>query len=159
MSNLSLERAIDCNDGEHAAKIIQDALGIMKSDDVVNYVFRELGRPIVNDVPAKSVSGCGPRRASWRDSSRRRFPPPWTFESEPGRPGGKKDRGRHRPAAGAAEEAAGLMALIAEMESPGTSCCLSCLRGAPGPQYRRSDEQDRLTGAINEKPPPALETG
>ena len=36
----------------------------------------------------------------------------------------KKDRGRHRPAAGAAEEAAGLMALIAEMESPGTSCCL-----------------------------------
>jgi hypothetical protein len=33
MSNL-LERAIDCNDGEQAAKIIQDALGI-----VVNYVF------------------------------------------------------------------------------------------------------------------------
>ena len=50
MSNL-LERAIDCNDGEHAAKIIQDALGI-ESDDVVNYVFRKLGRPIVNDVPA-----------------------------------------------------------------------------------------------------------
>jgi uncharacterized protein HemY len=37
MSNL-LERAIDCNDGEQAAKIIQDALGI-ESDDVVNYVF------------------------------------------------------------------------------------------------------------------------
>ena len=37
MSNL-LERAIDCNDGEQAAKIIQDALGI-ESDDV------ETGRP------------------------------------------------------------------------------------------------------------------
>ena len=37
MSNL-LERAIDCNDGEQAAKIIRDALGI-ESDDVVNYVF------------------------------------------------------------------------------------------------------------------------
>ena len=48
MSNL-LEQVIDCNDGEQAAKIIQDALGI-ESDDVVNYVF--LGRPIVNDVPA-----------------------------------------------------------------------------------------------------------
>jgi hypothetical protein len=41
MSNL-LERAIDCNDGEQAAKIIQDALTS----------FRKLGRPIVNDVPA-----------------------------------------------------------------------------------------------------------
>jgi uncharacterized protein HemY len=37
MSNL-LEQAIDCNDGEQAAKIIQEALGI-ESDDVVNYVF------------------------------------------------------------------------------------------------------------------------
>ena len=37
MSNL-LERALDCNDGEQAAKIIQDALGI-ELDDVVNYVF------------------------------------------------------------------------------------------------------------------------
>ena len=34
MSNL-LERAIDCDDGDRAAKIIQDALGI-ESDDVVN---------------------------------------------------------------------------------------------------------------------------
>jgi hypothetical protein len=30
--------AIDCNDGDHAAKIIQHALGI-ESDDVANYVF------------------------------------------------------------------------------------------------------------------------
>jgi uncharacterized protein HemY len=37
MSNL-LEQAINCNDGERAAKIIQDALGI-ESDDVANYVF------------------------------------------------------------------------------------------------------------------------
>jgi uncharacterized protein HemY len=37
MSNL-LERAIDCNNGDQAAKIIRDALGI-ETDDVVNYVF------------------------------------------------------------------------------------------------------------------------
>ena len=37
MSNL-LEQAINCDDGDRAAKIIQDALGI-KSDDVANYVF------------------------------------------------------------------------------------------------------------------------
>ena len=37
MSNL-LEQAVDFDDGDRAAKIIQDALGI-KSDDVANYVF------------------------------------------------------------------------------------------------------------------------
>ena len=37
MSNL-LERAIDCDDGDRAAKIIQHALGI-ELDDVANYVF------------------------------------------------------------------------------------------------------------------------
>jgi uncharacterized protein HemY len=37
MSNL-LEQAIDCDDGDRAAKIIRDALGI-ESDDVVNYCF------------------------------------------------------------------------------------------------------------------------
>jgi uncharacterized protein HemY len=37
MSNL-LEKAINCNDGDQAAKIIQNALGI-ESDDVANYVF------------------------------------------------------------------------------------------------------------------------
>ena len=36
-SNL-IEKAIDCSDGELAAKIIQSALGI-ESDDVVNYCF------------------------------------------------------------------------------------------------------------------------
>ena len=45
MSNL-LEQAIDSNDGDRAAKIIQAALGV-ESDDVANYVFPErlAGRP------------------------------------------------------------------------------------------------------------------
>ena len=33
-----LEQAINCDDADRAAKIIQDALGI-ENDDVVNYVF------------------------------------------------------------------------------------------------------------------------
>jgi uncharacterized protein HemY len=33
-----IEQAINCDDGDRAAKIIQDALGI-ESDDVVNYTF------------------------------------------------------------------------------------------------------------------------
>ena len=37
MTNV-LEQAINCNDGDRAAKIIQDALGI-DSDDVVNHCF------------------------------------------------------------------------------------------------------------------------
>jgi uncharacterized protein HemY len=37
MTNL-LAQAIDCNDGDRAAKIIKRALGI-ESDDVVNYCF------------------------------------------------------------------------------------------------------------------------
>jgi len=37
MSNL-LEQAIECSDGEQAARIIQSALGI-ESDDVVNNCF------------------------------------------------------------------------------------------------------------------------
>jgi uncharacterized protein HemY len=37
MANL-IEQAIACDDGDRAAKIIQDALGI-DSDDVANYVF------------------------------------------------------------------------------------------------------------------------
>jgi hypothetical protein len=37
MSNL-LAQAINCNDPDRAARIIQDALGI-ESDDVVNYCF------------------------------------------------------------------------------------------------------------------------
>jgi hypothetical protein len=37
MTNL-LRQAINCDDADHAAKIIRDALGI-DSDDVVNYCF------------------------------------------------------------------------------------------------------------------------
>ena len=37
MTNLP-EEAINCSDGDHAAKIIQNALSI-ESDDVANYVF------------------------------------------------------------------------------------------------------------------------
>jgi hypothetical protein len=37
MSN-RLEQAINCSDGDQAAKILQDALGI-ESDDVASYVF------------------------------------------------------------------------------------------------------------------------
>jgi uncharacterized protein HemY len=37
MSNL-IEQAINCENGEQAAKIIKQALGI-ESDDVVNYCF------------------------------------------------------------------------------------------------------------------------
>jgi hypothetical protein len=37
MANL-IEQAINCNDGDLAAKIIRDALGI-DSDDVANYCF------------------------------------------------------------------------------------------------------------------------
>jgi hypothetical protein len=37
MTNL-LEEAINCSDGDRAAKIIQDALAI-ESDDVANYCF------------------------------------------------------------------------------------------------------------------------
>jgi uncharacterized protein HemY len=37
MANL-LEQAINCDDGDRAAKMIQDALGI-ESDDVANYTF------------------------------------------------------------------------------------------------------------------------
>jgi len=36
-SNL-LEQAINCNDGDRAAKIIRDALGI-ENDDVTNFCF------------------------------------------------------------------------------------------------------------------------
>ena len=37
MANL-LEQAIDCDDGDNAAQLIRDALGI-ESDEVANYVF------------------------------------------------------------------------------------------------------------------------
>jgi hypothetical protein len=38
MTTNLLQQAIDCDDPDRAAKMIQDALGI-ESDDVVNYCF------------------------------------------------------------------------------------------------------------------------
>ena len=63
MANL-LEQAIDCDDADRAAKIIQDALGI-QSDDVANYVFPKRGLPIASSAPALSANGSGPKPVSW----------------------------------------------------------------------------------------------
>jgi uncharacterized protein HemY len=50
-----LEQAINCDDGDRAAKMIRDALGI-ESDDVTNYCFpkhwpddRELRATVIGD--------------------------------------------------------------------------------------------------------------
>jgi hypothetical protein len=61
MANL-LEQAIECNDGDHAAQIIQHALGI-ESDDVANYVFRRRGLPIASSAPASLGNGYKLKRA------------------------------------------------------------------------------------------------
>jgi hypothetical protein len=60
MTNL-LEHAVNCDDGDRAAKIIQDALGI-KSDDVANYCFpknwpntREQRAAVIGDWPQTEV--------------------------------------------------------------------------------------------------------
>ena len=68
MSNL-LERAISSDDGDRAAKIIQEALGI-ELDDVANTSFPGLGRSIASSALALSASGCRPKRASWPDAHR-----------------------------------------------------------------------------------------
>jgi hypothetical protein len=57
MTNL-LAQAINCNDGDRTAEIIQDALGI-ESDDVVNYCC-----PVASRRPGPSRSpmpGCSAR--------------------------------------------------------------------------------------------------
>jgi ATP-dependent DNA ligase len=60
-----LEQAINCDDGERAAKIIQNALGI-ESDDVVNYCFpktwpvdREQRASIIGPKPPMPVAKSG----------------------------------------------------------------------------------------------------
>ena len=63
MVNL-LEQAINSDDGDRAARIIQDALGI-ESDDVANYAFPRPGHPTASSVPASSASGCKPKRDFW----------------------------------------------------------------------------------------------
>jgi hypothetical protein len=59
-----LEQAIDCNDGDQAARIIQDALGIEKKATTSPATsFRRFGQPIVSSALASSASGRRPRRA------------------------------------------------------------------------------------------------
>ena len=60
MSNL-LEQAINCSDGDQAAKIIQDALGIKVTTSPTS--FPRPGRSTVSSALASSASGCRPRRA------------------------------------------------------------------------------------------------
>jgi hypothetical protein len=50
-----LEQAINCNDGDRAAKIIQDALGI-ESDYVLNYTFPK-DWPTDREVRARIIGG------------------------------------------------------------------------------------------------------
>ena len=61
MTNL-LEQAINCDDGELAAKIIQDALGI-ESDDVANYCFPRNGQRIASGALPSSANGFSRKRA------------------------------------------------------------------------------------------------
>ena len=63
MANL-LEQAIDCDDADRAARIIQNALGI-ESSDVADYVSQRNGPPIVSNAPALSANGSGPKPVSW----------------------------------------------------------------------------------------------
>jgi hypothetical protein len=56
MANV-LEQAINADDGDRAANIIRQALGI-ESDDVANYAFpKTCGRPTASSAPASSASG------------------------------------------------------------------------------------------------------
>ena len=55
MANL-LERAIDCDDGDDAAKMIRNALGVA-SDEVTNCVFPKTWPPIGSNALASSASG------------------------------------------------------------------------------------------------------
>jgi hypothetical protein len=76
MTNL-LQQAINCDDGDHAAKLIQDALGI-ESDDVVNYCFPK-------EWPHRSRAARPHHRQLAHDrgplpslvTEPHRFPPPW----------------------------------------------------------------------------------
>jgi hypothetical protein len=62
MPNL-LEQAISTDDGDRAAQIIQQALGI-ESDEVVNYVFPNTWPDDREQRARISASGCRPRRGS-----------------------------------------------------------------------------------------------
>jgi hypothetical protein len=77
MTNL-LAQAINCDDGDRAARIIQDALGI-ENDDVVNYCFPEgmAGRPrAARQVHRRVAEDRGALPGLMTKD--RRFPPPWS---------------------------------------------------------------------------------
>jgi len=57
-----LQEAINCNDGDQAARIIQDALGI-ESDHLANSFPK-----IWPAEPRASANGYRPRRAVWPDA-------------------------------------------------------------------------------------------
>jgi uncharacterized protein HemY len=78
MTNL-LHQAIDCDDGDHAARIIQDALGI-ESDDVVNYCFPKEW-PADHEQRARIIGTWLANRGTVPGFvTDRRFPPPWIVE-------------------------------------------------------------------------------
>jgi hypothetical protein len=62
MTNL-LQQAINCDDADRAARIIQDALGI-ESDDVVNYCFPTTWPTDRSGALATSANGSTPRRVT-----------------------------------------------------------------------------------------------
>ena len=59
MTNL-LEQAINSNDGDHAARLIQEALGI-ESDEVVNYCFPKAWPNDPSSALGSSANGCRPK--------------------------------------------------------------------------------------------------
>jgi hypothetical protein len=75
MTNL-LAQAINCDDPDRAAKMIQNALGI-ESDDIAS---RRLGRLIASGALASSARGSNRGALSGLVTEPRRFPPPWSAE-------------------------------------------------------------------------------
>jgi len=67
MANL-IERATACDDGDRAARITQEALGI-ESDDVVNYTFPKTWPQEREQRAASSATGCERRRGFWPDAT------------------------------------------------------------------------------------------
>jgi len=57
MTNL-LEEAINCDDGDRAAKIIQDALDIESDDVAITTASQRRGLLIVRCVLGSSATGC-----------------------------------------------------------------------------------------------------
>jgi len=68
MTNL-LEQAINCDDGERAAKIIQDAIGI-ESDELRTTASPRNGQWIANGALRSSANGSKRKRSSWLNAAR-----------------------------------------------------------------------------------------